>query len=65
MNARSGSDDVRITLPPGQQFNYSNGGYTLLQLVIEEVTGDSFAAYMEREVLDPLGMDRSSFTCAT
>jgi CubicO group peptidase (beta-lactamase class C family) len=61
VNARSGRDDVRITMDPGQQFNYSNGGFTILQLVIEEVTGEDFSAYMQREVLDPLGMSRSTF----
>ena len=62
VNARRGSDDVRITMAPGQQHSYSNGGYTLLQLAIEEVTGEPFARYMQREVLDPLGMTHSSFT---
>ena len=62
VKARSGTDDVRITMEPGQQRSYSNGGYTLLQLVIEEVTGEPFARYMQREVLDPLGMTHSSFT---
>ena len=62
VNARSGTDDVRITMEPGQQRHYSNGGYTLLQLAIEEVTGEPFARYMQREVLDPLGMTHSSFT---
>lgn len=60
-SARSGPDDVRITMQPGQQFNYSNGGFTILQLVIEEITGETFSAYMQREVLDPLGMSRSTF----
>jgi CubicO group peptidase (beta-lactamase class C family) len=62
VNARIGTDDVRITMEPGQQRSYANGGYTLLQLVIEEVTGESFARFMQREVLDPLGMTHSSFT---
>ena len=62
VNARSGSDDVRLTMRPGAQYSYSNGGYTLLQLVVEEVTGEPFGRYMQREVLDPLGMTRSSFT---
>jgi CubicO group peptidase (beta-lactamase class C family) len=61
VDARRGSDDVRITMTPGQQRSYSNGGYTLLQLAIEEVTGEPFARYMQREVLDPLGMKDSSF----
>ncbi|MDP9467782.1 MAG: beta-lactamase family protein [Chloroflexota bacterium] len=60
--ARSGTDDVRLTMEPGQHRSYSNGGYTLLQLAIEEVTGEPFARYMQREVLDPLGMTRSGFT---
>ena len=62
VHARSGTDDVRITMAPGRQRSYSNGGYTLLQLAIEEVTGSSFASYMQRAVLDPLGMTHSSFT---
>ena len=33
----------------------------MLQLAIEEVTGEPFASYMQREVLDPLGMTHSSF----
>jgi CubicO group peptidase (beta-lactamase class C family) len=56
-----GAGSVRIQMEPGTQFKYSGGGYTLLQLVIEEVTGDSFSNFMQREVLDPLGMNHSSF----
>src|SRR5438552_8354651 len=39
----------------------SRGGYTVLQLVIEEVAHDTFAGYMRREVRQPLGMTYSSF----
>jgi CubicO group peptidase (beta-lactamase class C family) len=56
-----GAGALRITMEPGAQFSYSGGGYTLLQLIIEEVTGETFSAYMQREVLDPLGMVHSSF----
>ncbi|MBC7167010.1 serine hydrolase domain-containing protein [Phenylobacterium sp.] len=42
-------------------FRYSGGGYTLLQLLIEEVSGESFDAYMRRVVFAPLGMTRSGF----
>lgn len=56
-----GAGAVRIAMEPGAQWSYSGGGYTLLQLVIEEVTGEIFPAYMQREVLDPLGMAQSSF----
>ena len=29
--------------PPGKDFSYSNVGYNLLELLIEEVTGRDFA----------------------
>jgi CubicO group peptidase (beta-lactamase class C family) len=53
--------ETRVVQEPGSGYSYSGGGYTLLQLVIEEVSGESFSDYMQREVLDPLGMTSSSF----
>jgi hypothetical protein len=46
---------------PGSAFSYSNTGYNLLELLIEEVTGQAFGDYMRREILHPLGMNRSTF----
>jgi CubicO group peptidase (beta-lactamase class C family) len=36
-----GAGEVRIIMEPGTQFSYSGGGFTLLQLIIEEVTGET------------------------
>ena len=52
---------VRIGYEPGSAWQYSGGGYTLLQLLIEEVTGESFEAYMQRRILRPLGMSCSTY----
>ncbi|MFA5635484.1 MAG: serine hydrolase domain-containing protein [Anaerovoracaceae bacterium] len=46
---------------PGTAFSYSNTGYNLVELLIEDVTGQNFAEYMEREILTPLGMNHSTF----
>ena len=46
---------------PSAQFAYSDTGFNLLELVIENCTGTEFAALMDREVLTPLGMTRASF----
>jgi len=46
---------------PGLRFSYSNVGYHLLELMIEDVTGMSFAGYMKQEILQPLGMTDSGF----
>jgi CubicO group peptidase (beta-lactamase class C family) len=58
----NGSGDVRLIMEPGTYYQYSGGGFTLLQLIIEEVTGISFENYMEKEILLPLKMTNSSFT---
>ena len=52
---------VRVGIAPGTEWRYSGGGYTLLQLIIEEVTGEAFNGYMQRAVLKPLGMQHSTF----
>lgn len=46
---------------PGSQWRYSGGGYTLLQLIIEEVSGQSFSDFMDERVFAPLAMDRTTF----
>jgi CubicO group peptidase (beta-lactamase class C family) len=56
-----GGQSLRIDMEPGRQFNYANGGFTLLQLMIEEVTGQRFSDYMQATILDPLGMMNSTF----
>ena len=57
-----GAGDVHIESKPGSIYSYSGGGYTVLQLVIEEVTKMSFDKYMEEEILKPLGMSNSSYS---
>lgn len=52
---------VRVESVPGTRFAYSNGGYLVLSLLIEDVTGEPFAEYMKRNVLDPVGMKNSTF----
>lgn len=58
-----GVGKVYIKYRPGSRFSYSGGGYTLLQLVIEEVSGKKFEDYMEEEIILPLEMKNSSFVC--
>jgi CubicO group peptidase (beta-lactamase class C family) len=52
---------VELLEAPGRGWLYSGGGYSLLQLLVEESTGRPFADYMQTEVLEPLGMTASSF----
>ncbi len=53
---------VELIAEPQTKFQYSGGGYSVLQLIIEEVTGDKFEHYMDTAVVSPMGMHNSSFT---
>lgn len=62
--ATNGSGDVRVVMEPGTKWQYSGGGYTLAQLIVEEVTGERFEDYMRRAILRPLGMRNSDYDWA-
>lgn len=55
------SGPVRLIQEPGTQWRYSGGGYTVLQLLIEELTGLTYAEYMNQTMFAPLGMTHSGY----
>ena len=57
------SGQTSFTGEPGEQMSYSNDGYGLLSDIIRTQSDcDSFARYLEKHILEPLGMNRS--TCS-
>ena len=52
---------IRNDAVPGGTWNYSGGGYTIMQQMVVDVTGAPFPNVMRDNVLRPLGMDRSSY----
>ena len=55
------SAPVRVTCTPGTSYSYSGGGYTILQLLLEDVMGKPFPVILNDLVLTPLGMTNSFF----
>jgi CubicO group peptidase (beta-lactamase class C family) len=53
--------DVALVRPPGKAYEYSNVNYTVLGLVVQLVSGQSYESYVQENVFDPLEM-RHSFT---
>lgn len=47
------------TRPPYDKFAYSNVGYSLLGGIIEQVSGQSWASYLQRNIVDPLEMSET------
>jgi len=52
---------VRVEKQPGVVWSYSGGGYAIIQLLIEELTKQTFDEYMRDQVFKPLGMDSTSY----
>jgi len=48
-----------LNFRPGDEFLYANSNYILLALICERVSGQSFAAFCQERIFDPLGMTRS------
>jgi CubicO group peptidase (beta-lactamase class C family) len=50
-----------LQFEPGTQWSYSNSGIDTLGRVIEVVSGDSYEAFLQKRVFDPLGMKDTAF----
>jgi CubicO group peptidase (beta-lactamase class C family) len=48
-----------IHFPPGSKYSYSNPAYIYLARIIELLTGDPWAVYVQKNIWTPLGMTRS------
>lgn len=59
----SSATDVEIVvgIQPGTEFKYSGGGYLILQLLVEELSGLTFTDHIQGSILDPAQMRRSSY----
>ena len=56
------SEAIRSLFEPSLKYEYSGGGTTISQLIIEDVTGKPYDEYMFENVLKPLNMNNSFFT---
>lgn len=53
--------DRPMQFQPGARFHYNNGGYVLLGLVVEHLTGMSLPEYMAEHLFGPAGMRDSGY----
>jgi CubicO group peptidase (beta-lactamase class C family) len=56
------TDAVRSKEEPGKSFIYSGGGITISQLIVMDITHQPYDIFMQKNVLDPIGMTQSSYT---
>lgn len=53
--------DEPLAFAPGERFEYSNAGYIVLGLIVEKVSGESYADYVRRHIYEPAGMTDTAF----
>ena len=55
------TEAIRVTALPGQAFSYSGGGFTIVQQMMIDATGQPFPQIMQTLVLGPVGMRHSTY----
>jgi len=51
----------KLRFEPGDREAYSNSGYTLLAVIIELVSGQSYESFLKEHLFKPAGMNRTGF----
>ena len=57
--------DQPLAFEPGTKFAYDNSGYIVLGYVIERVSGQTYADYVDTHIFKPLGMKDSGYDVST
>jgi len=54
LNERFSQKELEFS--PGEKYKYCNSGYTLLGSLLEQISGQSYEAYLHEHILEPLGL---------
>jgi len=54
-------DKDTFDFAPGTAWRYNNTGYVLLGMIIEKVTGEPYAKYLQHDLFTPLGLRQTSY----
>ena len=49
----------RLYFQPGSAYRYSNGGFVLLGLIVQRISGMDLADFMKARIFEPAGMDHT------
>ena len=53
--------DLALEFAPGSEYRYSNSGYFLLGTVIEQVSGERYETFVQKNIFQPLSMTESGY----
>jgi D-alanyl-D-alanine carboxypeptidase len=52
---------AKLDFEPGSRYSYSNTGFVILGRIVEKVSGEPFAKFLERRILKPLAMEHTAY----
>ena len=55
------SRQMSLNYPPGEYYSYTNTGYNLQAVLVERVSGMSFAEFSKKRIFEPLGMTKTEW----
>ena len=61
LEGKGNTDVVTLDTIPGRRWRYSGGGYTIVQLLVKDVSGMELAEYMDKHIFPVIGMSNSTF----
>lgn len=61
LNGTGNTPKIFVDTIPGSIWRYSGGGYTVMQKMVEDISGLSLDAYMQKNILQPIGMENSTY----
>ena len=50
-----------LDFPPGERYQYSNGGYFALSMIVERISGKTLREYAQEKIFEPLDMNDTHF----
>jgi CubicO group peptidase (beta-lactamase class C family) len=53
--------DVPLESKPGEKYRYSNAGYILLAAIVEEISGQPFETYLQKNIFNPAGLSSTGY----
>jgi CubicO group peptidase (beta-lactamase class C family) len=61
LDGEGNTSRIYVSTPPDSVWRYSGGGYTIMEKVVEEVSGLPLETYMTSNILEPLQMTNSTY----
>ncbi len=61
LNGQGNTKEVSVDTIPGSIWRYSGGGYTIMEKIIEDLSGLSLDEYSSKFIFPEIGMDNSTF----